>query len=120
MYYHIFNNWYKLINIDPAEKIGHRIQSHDFMDREYTFLNSYKVNGKCLYQVKWSKMCLIYEVKWAMCGAIDIEKRQQTFKKIMYGHLYDVQHILKNGKKSDSSAAHYEKNSNLLHTHWIT
>ena len=30
----------------------------------------------------------------------------------MGGHLFDVQHILNNGQKSDSFAAHYGKNFN--------
>ena len=33
----------------------------------------------------------------------------------MDGYFSDVQHILKNGLKSDSFAAHDEKNFNVLH-----
>ena len=42
-----------------------------------------------------------------MCDAIYIGNTQQTIKKRMDGHLSDLQHLLKNGQKSDSFAAHF-------------
>ena len=47
-----------------------------------------------------------------MCDAIYIVNTQQTFKKIMDGHFYDLQRLLKNGQKSDSFAAHFVQNFN--------
>ena len=47
-----------------------------------------------------------------MCDAIYIDNTQQTFKKIMDGHLSDLQHLLKNRKKSDSFAAHFVQHFN--------
>ena len=47
-----------------------------------------------------------------MCDAIYIGNTQKTFKKIMDGHLSDLQCLLKNGQKSDSFAAHFEQNFN--------
>ena len=41
-----------------------------------------------------------------MCDVIYIGNTQQTFKKIMDGHFSDLQHLLKNGQRSDSFAAH--------------
>ena len=43
-----------------------------------------------------------------MCDAIYIGNTQQTFKKIMDGHLSDLLRLLKNGQESDSFAAHFE------------
>ena len=42
-----------------------------------------------------------------MCDAIYMGNTQQTFKKIMDGHFYDLQRLLKKGQKSDSFAAHF-------------
>ena len=42
-----------------------------------------------------------------MCDTIYIGNTQQTFKKRMGGHFYDLQRILKNGQKSDSFASHF-------------
>ena len=47
-----------------------------------------------------------------MCDAIYIGNNQQTFKKRMDGHLSDLQHLLKNGQKSDSFAAHFVQHFN--------
>ena len=47
-----------------------------------------------------------------MCDAIYISNTQQTFKKIMGGHLSDLQRLLKNGQKSDSFAAHFVQHFN--------
>ena len=41
-----------------------------------------------------------------MCDDIYIGNTQQTFKKILDGHFSNLQHLLKNGQKSDSFAAH--------------
>ena len=41
-------------------------------------------------------MCLFYEVKCIMCGAVYIRNTQQKSKKIMGGHFSDVRRILKN------------------------
>ena len=40
---------------------------------------------------------------------IYIGNTQQTFKKLMAGHFSDIQHMVKNGQKPDSFAAHQEK-----------
>ena len=47
-----------------------------------------------------------------MCDAIYIGNTQQTFKKIMDGHLSDLLSILNNGQKSYSFAAHFEQHFN--------
>ena len=47
-----------------------------------------------------------------MCNAIYIGNTQQTFKKIMDGHLSDLQRLLKNGKNSDSFSAHFSQHFN--------
>ena len=44
-----------------------------------------------------------------MCAAIYIGNTQQNSKKIMDGHLSDILRLLKNGKKSDSFAAHLKQ-----------
>ena len=52
---------------------------------------------------------LFCEVKLSICDAIYIGNTQQTFKKIMDGHLSDLLGILKNGKIDDSLSAHSEQ-----------
>ena len=52
-----------------------------------------------MYEGKYSKICLIDEVNDTLCDAIYIGNTQQIFKKIMDGHLSNVQNILKNGQK---------------------
>ena len=47
-----------------------------------------------------------------MCDAIYTGNTQQTFKKRMDGHFYDLLHLLKNGEKSDSFAAHFKQHFN--------
>ena len=47
-----------------------------------------------------------------MCDDIYIGNTQQTFKKIMDGHLSGLLRLLNNGKKSDSFAAHFEQQFN--------
>ena len=47
-----------------------------------------------------------------MRDAIYIGNTQQTFKKRMNGHFSDLQHLLKNGQKSDSFAAHFVQHFN--------
>ena len=47
-----------------------------------------------------------------MCDAIYIGNTQQNFKKIMDGHVSDLQRLLKNGQKSDSFAAHFVQHFN--------
>ena len=47
-----------------------------------------------------------------MCDAIYIGNTQQTFKKIMYGHFYDLLRLIKNGQKYDSFADHFEQHFN--------
>ena len=47
-----------------------------------------------------------------MRDAIYIGNTQQTFKKIMDGHFSDLQRLIKNGKKSDSFAAHFVQHFN--------
>ena len=47
-----------------------------------------------------------------MCDAIYIVKTQKKSKKRMYGHLSDLQRLLKNGQKSDSFAAHFVQHFN--------
>ena len=44
-----------------------------------------------------------------MCDAIYIGNTQQTFKKIMDGHLSVLLRLIKNGQKSDLSTAHFEQ-----------
>ena len=52
-----------------------------------------------------------------MCNAINICNTQQTFKKRMDGHFSDLQHLLKNGQKSDSFAAHFVLHFNNTTSH---
>ena len=42
-----------------------------------------------------------------MCEAIYIGNTHQTFKKIINGHFYDLQRLLKKGQKADSFATHF-------------
>ena len=79
--------------------------------------NPSKVNGKCVYKGKLRKNCSIYEVSFTMCDAMYIVNPQQKPKKIMDGHLYDIQLIIKNGQKSYSFAVHYEKHFEYSTSH---
>ena len=47
-----------------------------------------------------------------MCDTIYIGNTHQTFKKIMDGHFFDLQRLLKNGQKSDSFSAHLVQHFN--------
>ena len=47
-----------------------------------------------------------------MCDAIYIGNTQQTLKKRIDGHFFNLQRLLKNGQKSDSFAAHFVQNFN--------
>ena len=47
-----------------------------------------------------------------MCDAFYVGNTQQTFKKRMDGHFYEILRLLKNGQKSDSFAAHSEQHFN--------
>ena len=76
------------------------------MDRKCNCSLPYKVNGKCAYKGKCQSRCIIYEVTCSMCDAVYIGNTQQKFKKIMDGHLSNLQRLLKNGQKSDSFADH--------------
>ena len=67
------------------------------MDRECNCSLPYKVNGKCVYEGKCRSKCIIYQVEFSMCDAIYIGNTQQTFKKIMDGHLSNLLRLLKNG-----------------------
>ena len=81
MTYHIFNNLYKVLNRDLATKVGRGILSCDLMDRAYNFLNPYKIIGRLSKRDKIRGKCLIYELNFTFCGAINFGKTQQTFKK---------------------------------------
>ena len=98
MSYHIFNNLAELLNGDLAKKIGRGIFSKDLMDRKCNCSIPYKVNGKCVYKGKRQSRCIIYEVKYSICDAIYIGNTQKNFKKIMDGHFFNLQRLLKNGK----------------------
>ena len=52
---------------------------------------------------------LIYKVKFSLFDAIYKGDTHQTFKKIMDSRLSDVQRLIKNWKKSDLFAAHYDQ-----------
>ena len=82
------------------------------MDRECNCSLPSKVNGKCFYEDKCRSKCIIYEVKCSTCDANNIGNTQQTFKKRMDGHFFDLQRLLKNGQKSDSFAAHFVQHFN--------
>ena len=112
MSYHRFNNLAELLNGDLAAKIGRGIISKDLMDRKCNCSLPYKANVKCAYKGKCRSRCIIYKLTFSMCDAIYIGNTQQTFKKMMDGHFSDLQRILKNGKKSDSFAAHFVQNFN--------
>ena len=68
------------------------------MERECNCSIPSKVNGKCVYEGKCRSRCIIYEVKCCMCDAIYIGNTQQTFKKRMDGHFYDLKILLKTDK----------------------
>ena len=88
------------------------------MDREYNRSLPSKVNGKCVYEGKFWNKCLIYKVKCSMCDAIDIGTTQQTLKKKIDGHFYDLLCLLRDGQKSDSFADHFKQHFNALrHVH---
>ena len=55
---------------------------------------------------------MIYEVKCSKCDAIYIGNTQNTFKKRRDGHFSNLQRLLKNGRKSDSFAAHFVQHFN--------
>ena len=82
------------------------------MDRECNFYLPSTFNGKCVYEGKFRSKCITYKVKCSTCDAIYIGNTQQTFKKIMDGHLYDLLRLLKNVKQSDSFAAHFGQQFN--------
>ena len=52
-----------------------------------------------------------------MCDAIYIGSTQQSFKKLMDGHFYNLLRLLKNRKKYDSIAAHSEQHFNATTLH---
>ena len=64
-----------------------------------------------MYEGKCQSKCLIHEVKCLMCDAIYIDNTQQTLKK-MDCHFSNLLSLLKNGQKSDSFSAHFEKRFN--------
>ena len=82
------------------------------MDRECNCYLTPKVNRKCVYGGKCQSRCIIYEVKCCMCDTIYIGNTQQTFKKIMDGHISDLQRLLKNRQKPDSFSAHFVQHFN--------
>ena len=92
--YHIFNNLNEQLNGDLAGKIGRGIHSHELMDRSCKFSNLSKVNGKCVFEAKFWRIFLIYEVKYILCDIIYIGNIHKT-KKSMYGHFSDAQSLLK-------------------------
>ena len=49
------------------------------------------------------------ELKFSLCGSIYIGSTHQTFKKIMNSHFSYLRHLLENGQKSDSFAAHFKQ-----------
>ena len=49
-----------------------------------------------------------------MCDAIYIGNTQQTFKKIMDGHFYNLLRLLKNRQKSDSFDSYSEQHFNSI------
>ena len=51
-------------------------------------------------------------MKCSRCEAIYISNNQQTFKKGMDGNFYNILRLLKNRKKSDSFASHFEQHFN--------
>ena len=77
MSYHGFKILYKLLNGDLATKIGQGIHSHDLMDGACNCSSPYKVNGKCVFKGKPTKICLIYEVNLTLCDTIYIGNKQQ-------------------------------------------
>ena len=101
MSYHRYNNLAELLNGDLAAKIGRVVFSKDLMDRECNCSLPSKVNGNFFYEGKCQSKCIIYEVKCSTCDDIYIGNTQQTFKKKMDGHFFDLQRLLKNGQKSD-------------------
>ena len=111
MSYPVFNNLSELINGDLAAKIGRGILSKYLLDRECNCSLPSKVNEKCVYEVKCRSKCLTFEVKLLMYDAIYIGNTQEILKK-MDGNFSDLLRLLKNGHKSDSFAAHSEKNFN--------
>ena len=52
-----------------------------------------------------------------MCESMNIGNTQQKFKKIIDGHLSNLLHLLKNGQKPDSFAAHSEQHFNATTSH---
>ena len=68
------------------------------MDRECNCSLSFRVNGKFVYKGKCRSEYIIYKVKCSICDAIYIGNTQQTFKKIIDGHLSDLLRLFKNGK----------------------
>ena len=82
------------------------------MDRECNCSLPSKVSLKCVYEGKFRSKYIIYEVECSTGGAIFIGNTQKTFKKMMDGHLSDLQRLLKNGQKSDSFSSHFAQHFN--------
>ena len=59
-----------------------------------------RVNYRKIFNI-WGKLYVVW------CNIY--RKKQQTPKNIIDGQFSDVQHLLKNGQKSDSFSAHYRK-----------
>ena len=57
-------------------------------------------------------MCLIYEVKFSMCGVIYKGNTQQTLKKSLDGNFSNLIRPLKSGQKPDSFSDHFEQHFN--------
>ena len=77
------------------------------MGRSFICTNPYKVNGKCVCKGKSQEKCLIYELKFMLCGTIYIfnqKKEKENWLSFLW-----CPNILNNGQKSDLFSAQYEK-----------
>ena len=112
MSYHRLNNLAELLNVDLSAKIRRGILYRDLMDRECNCYLTYKVNGKCIYDVRFWNKCLIYKIKCLMSEAIYIGNIYQTYKKRMDGNFSNLLCLIKNRPKPDSFSAHFKQNFN--------
>ena len=88
------------------------------MERACNFLITSKVNDKCVYRYKYRKKCLIYKVKWTLCGDIYIRNIKKTFKKRTDSHFCDAQRILKN-VQNQANLLHITSNTLTLLSHTL-
>ena len=86
-------------------KIRQVIHIHDLIYRECNSYNPFKFNGKCVFEGKVQRECLIYKLKLTLCETIYIGNTQQTLKKNGWSFILYITST-KNKQQSDLFDAH--------------